>query len=81
MTTADEAARVSQDKPKKKLNLAPVQKFGRSLMLPILFAVGIAIGMAKKPDGSTALAGVVGHLVFKAVGEGEESLVLTDDSA
>jgi PTS system N-acetylglucosamine-specific IIC component len=98
----------------RKLNLAPVQKFGRSLMLPIaalpvaalllrlgqpdllgvdglgweapaavigaagnalfanlplLFAVGIAVGMAKKADGSTALAAVVGYLVFKAVGD------------
>ena len=98
----------------KRFNLAPLQKFGRSLMLPIaalpvaallarfgapdilgaeglgwdhvaavvgaaggtlfanlgmLFAVGVAIGMAKKADGSTALAAVVGYLVFKAVTE------------
>jgi PTS system N-acetylglucosamine-specific IIC component len=97
-----------------RFNLAPVQKFGRSLMLPIaalptaalllrlgqpdllgaeglgwdrvaaivgaagsaifsnlalLFAVGVAIGMAKKADGSTALAAVVGYLVFKGVGD------------
>ena len=37
--------------------------------LPLLFAVGIAIGMAKKADGSTALAAVVGYLVFKSVGD------------
>ena len=37
--------------------------------LPLLFAVGIAIGMAKKADGSTALAAVVGYLVFKGVGD------------
>ena len=34
--------------------------------LPLLFAVGVAIGMARKSDGSTALAAVVGYLVFKA---------------
>lgn len=97
-----------------RFNLAPIQKFGRSLMLPIaslpaaalplrlgqddllgkdglgwnavaavigaagnalfanlalLFAVGVAIGIAKKADGSTALAAVVGYLVFKGVGD------------
>ncbi|MEV7725228.1 PTS transporter subunit EIIC [Streptomyces sp. NPDC087917] len=35
--------------------------------LPLLFAVGVAIGFAKKADGSTALSAVVGYLVFKAV--------------
>ncbi|MCJ0869446.1 PTS transporter subunit EIIC [Streptomyces sp. AP-93] len=35
--------------------------------MPLLFAVGVAIGFAKKSDGSTALAAVVGYLVFKAV--------------
>jgi PTS system N-acetylglucosamine-specific IIC component len=104
-----------------RLNLAPVQKFGRSLMLPIaslpaaalllrlgqddllgkdgagwdhvaavigaagnalfanlplLFAVGVAIGMARKADGSTALAGVVGYLVFKGVGDAMSPFVL-----
>jgi len=97
-----------------RFNLAPLQKFGRSLMLPIaslpaaalllrlgqddllgadglgwttvapiigaagnalfanlplLFAVGVAIGIAKKSDGSTALAAVVGYLVFKGVSD------------
>ncbi|MDQ1630505.1 MAG: N-acetylglucosamine system or component [Frankiaceae bacterium] len=110
MSTAD----ASVSKEKRRLNLAPLQKFGRSLMLPIaalpvaalllrlgqpdllgvdglgwntvaavigaagngifanlplLFAVGVAIGMAKKADGSTALAAVVGYLVFKSVGD------------
>jgi PTS system N-acetylglucosamine-specific IIC component len=104
-----------------RFNLAPVQKFGRSLMLPIaalpaaalllrlgqpdllgvdgagwervaavigaaggalfanlpiLFAVGVAIGMAKKADGSTALAAVVGYFVFKAVGDAMSPFVL-----
>ncbi|MEV5889742.1 PTS transporter subunit EIIC [Nonomuraea fuscirosea] len=35
--------------------------------LPLLFAVGVAIGFARKADGSTALAAVVGYLVFDRV--------------
>ncbi|MGR8010298.1 PTS transporter subunit EIIC [Streptomyces hypolithicus] len=35
-------------------------KFG----LPLLFCIGVAIGFAKKADGSTALAAVVGFLVY-----------------
>ncbi|CAM5342462.1 PTS sugar transporter subunit IIA [Streptomyces spiroverticillatus] len=35
--------------------------------MAILFAVGIAIGFAKKSDGSTALAAVTGYLVFQKV--------------
>ncbi|OBG85786.1 PTS glucose transporter subunit IIBC [Mycobacterium sp. E802] len=35
--------------------------------LPLLFAVGVAIGFARKADGSTALAAVVGYLVMAAV--------------
>lgn len=104
-----------------RFNLAPLQKFGRSLMLPIaslpaaalllrlgqddllgadglgwtavapiigaagnalfanlalLFAVGVAIGIAKKADGSTALAAVVGYLVFKGVGDAMSPFIL-----
>ena len=118
MTTQDAAV---SGTTKRRFNLAPVQKFGRSLMLPIaalpvaalmlrlgqddllgpdglgwdnvaavigaaggalfanlplLFAVGIAIGMARKSDGSTALAAVVGYLVFKAVGDAMSPVVL-----
>lgn len=114
MTTSNEMAAVG------RFNLAPLQKFGRSLMLPIaslpaaalllrlgqddllgkdglgwnavasvigaaggalfsalplLFAVGVAIGMAKKADGSTALAAVVGYLVFKGVGDAMSPLI------
>jgi len=117
VTTSDTA--VDQQGP--RFNLAPIQKFGRSLMLPIaalpaaalllrlgqpdllgadglgwdkvaavvgaagnalfanlplLFAVGVAIGMAKKADGSTALAAVVGYLVFKGVGDAMSPFVL-----
>jgi PTS system N-acetylglucosamine-specific IIC component len=35
--------------------------------LPLLFAVGVAIGFARKADGSTALSAVVGYLVMQAV--------------
>ncbi|GAA1383773.1 PTS transporter subunit EIIC [Kitasatospora putterlickiae] len=38
-----------------------------SLGLPLLFCIGVAIGMAKKADGSTALAAVVGFLVYYKV--------------
>ncbi|WP_341476755.1 PTS transporter subunit EIIC [Nocardioides currus] len=119
MSTQDATA--SGGTLRSRINLAPLQKFGRSLMLPIaalpaaalllrlgqddllgadglgwdrvaavigsagdaifanlplLFAVGIAIGMAKKADGSTALAAVVGYLVFKGVGDAMSPLVL-----
>jgi PTS system N-acetylglucosamine-specific IIC component len=35
--------------------------------LPLLFAIGVAIGFARKADGSTALAALVGMLVFDKV--------------
>ncbi|MEU9392273.1 PTS transporter subunit EIIC [Streptomyces sp. NPDC048324] len=38
-----------------------------SLGLPLLFCIGVAIGMAKKADGSTALAAVAGFLVYHNV--------------
>jgi PTS system N-acetylglucosamine-specific IIC component len=121
VTTQDASHSGAEPTRKRRLNLAPVQKFGTSLMLPIaalpvaalllrlgqpdllgaeglgwetvaavigaagdalfanlplLFAVGIAIGMARKSDGSTALAAVVGYLVVKAVGDAMSPLVL-----
>lgn len=120
MSTADASTGASTS-GRRRFNLAPLQKFGRSLMLPIaslpaaalllrlgqpdllgadgagwenvaavvgaagnalfanlplLFAVGIAIGMAKKADGSTAMAAVVGYLVFKAVGDAMSPVIL-----
>ena len=125
MSTADAVSGTDETRG-RRLNLAPVQKFGRSLMLPIavlpaaglllrlgqadllgaeglgwekvaavvgaagnglfenlplLFAVGIAIGMARKADGSTALAAVVGYLVFKAVGDAMSPFVLGEPAA
>jgi N-acetylglucosamine PTS system EIICBA or EIICB component len=44
--------------------------------LPLLFAVGVAVGMARKADGSTALAAVVGYLVFKSVGDAVSPFIL-----
>ncbi|WP_405614429.1 PTS transporter subunit EIIC [Streptomyces sp. NBC_00076] len=38
-----------------------------SLGLPLLFCIGVAIGFAKKADGSTALAAVVSFLTYYAV--------------
>lgn len=35
--------------------------------LPMLFAIGVAIGFAKRSDGSTAMAGAVGYLVLSGV--------------
>ena len=35
--------------------------------LPIIFAVGVAIGFARKSDGSTGLAAVIGYLVLDGV--------------
>jgi N-acetylglucosamine PTS system EIICBA or EIICB component len=35
--------------------------------LPVLFAVGVAIGFARRSDGSTALSALVGYLVFDMV--------------
>ncbi|NLE72252.1 MAG: PTS transporter subunit EIIC [Actinomycetales bacterium] len=37
--------------------------------LPVIFAVGVAIGYARKSDGSTGLAALIGYLVFKGVSD------------
>lgn len=44
--------------------------------LPLLFAVGISFGFARKGDGSTALAAVVGYLVLTSVFTAMAPLVL-----
>jgi N-acetylglucosamine PTS system EIICBA or EIICB component len=119
-STVNPPADASADTPKRRLNLAGLQRLGRSLMLPIaalpaaalllrlgqddmlgrfsplgtvadvmaaaggalfdnlplIFAVGIAIGWAKKADGSTALAAVVGYLVLDGVFEAMSPVVL-----
>ncbi|GAA0396245.1 PTS sugar transporter subunit IIA [Acrocarpospora corrugata] len=38
--------------------------------LPLLFAIGVAIGFARKADGSTAVAALVGYLIFDRVSKG-----------
>ncbi|WP_155354833.1 PTS transporter subunit EIIC [Acrocarpospora macrocephala] len=38
--------------------------------LPLLFAIGVAIGFARKSDGSTAVAALVGYLIFDRVSKG-----------
>jgi PTS system N-acetylglucosamine-specific IIC component len=57
-----------------------VGKAGGALFdnLPLLFAVGVAIGFARKSDGSTALAAVVGYLVFANVLTGFGDMVQVD---
>ncbi|GAA3830287.1 PTS transporter subunit EIIC [Sphaerisporangium flaviroseum] len=35
--------------------------------LPMLFAIGVAVGFARRSDGSTALAALIGYLVFDRV--------------
>jgi PTS system N-acetylglucosamine-specific IIC component len=37
--------------------------------LPLIFALGVAIGYARKSDGSTGLAALIGYLVFKGVSD------------
>ncbi|KAA2262000.1 PTS N-acetylglucosamine transporter subunit IIBC [Solihabitans fulvus] len=52
--------------------------------LPLLFAVGIAIGFARRGDGSTALASVVGFVVLTSVFKAMSPFVLdqpTDPAA
>ena len=52
------------------LNVAKVIGAGGGALfdnLPILFAIGIAFGFAKKGDGSAALSGAVGYLVMAQV--------------
>ena len=44
--------------------------------LALLFAVGVAIGFARKADGSTALSAVVGYLVMQAVFKSMSPVVL-----
>ncbi len=48
--------------------------------LGLLFAVGVAVGFARKADGSTAVAALVGYLVFDAVTIAMSSYVLAPES-
>ncbi|WP_435298727.1 PTS transporter subunit EIIC [Timonella sp. A28] len=44
--------------------------------LPLLFAIGVAVGYARKADGSTGLAAVVGYVVFTGVTDALSPVVL-----
>ncbi|WP_066587458.1 PTS transporter subunit EIIC [Cellulomonas timonensis] len=44
--------------------------------LALLFALGVAIGYARKSDGSTALAALIGYLVFEGVSDALSPYVL-----
>ena len=45
--------------------------------IPILFAVGIAVGISKEKDGSAALAGLVGFLVITTLLSKDSVAMLT----
>ena len=47
--------------------------------LGLLFAVGVAIGFARKSDGSTAVAAVVAYLVFEEVTTAMTPYVLDEE--
>jgi len=49
--------------------------------LPLLFALGVAVGYARKSDGSTGLAALIGYLVFKGVGDALSPYVLGSPAA
>lgn len=44
--------------------------------LPLIFALGVAIGYARKSDGSTGLAALIGYLVFEGVSNALSPYVL-----
>ena len=48
--------------------------------LPLLFAVGVAIGFARKSDGSTALSAVAGYLVVAEVFKAMSPIVLAGET-
>jgi N-acetylglucosamine PTS system EIICBA or EIICB component len=48
--------------------------------LGLIFAVGVSVGFARKSDGSTALAAVVGYLVFDAVTDAMSPYVLSEEA-
>ncbi|MDT0165700.1 PTS transporter subunit EIIC [Actinotalea sp. AC32] len=49
--------------------------------LPLIFALGVAIGYARKSDGSTGLAAVIGYLVFKGVSDALSPYFLGEPAA
>ncbi|MEW1724546.1 PTS transporter subunit EIIC [Streptomyces sp. NPDC093109] len=55
------------DRTAKVFSLGGTAILDGAFGLPLLFCIGVAIGFAKKADGSTALAAVAGFLVFHGV--------------
>ncbi|WP_371152977.1 PTS transporter subunit EIIC [Buchananella felis] len=49
--------------------------------LPLIFAVGVAVGFAKKSDGSTGVAGLIGYLVFSETLKPMSKFVMGVDEA
>jgi PTS system N-acetylglucosamine-specific IIC component len=49
--------------------------------LPMLFALGVAVGYARKSDGSTGLAALIGYLAFKGVTDALSPYVLGKPAA
>ncbi|MFD6179371.1 MULTISPECIES: PTS transporter subunit EIIC [unclassified Isoptericola] len=49
--------------------------------LPIIFAIGVAVGYARKSDGSTALAALIGYLVFSGVTDALSPQILGEPAA
>ena len=49
------------------LNMPFIASAGGAIFdnLPILFAIGVAVGLAKNNDGAAGLAGVVGYFILK----------------
>jgi N-acetylglucosamine PTS system EIICBA or EIICB component len=50
------------------LNIEAVANAGSSILdnLPLIFAIGVAIGVAKDQNGAAALSGAVGYLIIQA---------------
>ncbi|MFD5113827.1 MULTISPECIES: PTS transporter subunit EIIC [unclassified Streptomyces] len=55
------------DRTAKVFSLGGTAILDGAFGLPLLFCIGVAIGFAKKADGSTALAAVAGFLVYHNV--------------
>lgn len=55
------------DRTAKVLSLGGGAILDGAFGLPLLFCIGVAIGFAKRADGSTALAAVAGFLVYHGV--------------
>ncbi|GAB77531.1 PTS system, N-acetylglucosamine-specific IIC component [Austwickia chelonae] len=66
------------DVPVVKAFFAAMSAAGGAIFsqLPLLFAIGVAIGFARKADGSTALSAAAGYLVIDAVFKAMSPIVL-----